>query len=501
MHRRQFLKLLAAATAVTAASPVLAACSSDNSGSDKNASNNASKNLRIAAIGGPGEGLNINEAMSTATWAALYAVYESLVIAGEDKPSFQLAKSIEPNEDATVWTVSLRENPQFSDGSPVTAQDVISSLQVVIKHPMHGITFADVDADKMKVINESTLEIPLKRPRADFVGSVLGVNSLVYKNGDANTGIGSGPYVVESGDSGQGWKLKANEHFPANRRVSDTLEVQVIADADARLRAVDSGAVDLALDLPATAARTLKTAEAWSPGPADSKALLFVLNTKVKPFDDPEVRKAAKLALDRKAMADLVFDGMGTPGADVPGLGFGDYPADISEAKRDVETAKRIFKDKGVTQLTLVTADFTPGMNDGADLAAKQFGEAGVKVTVEKRDPTTYFADMQALRQLPLFASYFVNRSLQSALPFLTGSNAMFNLSGFGTTGDWDARLAAAQAEMDDAKRAKLLEELALEMQAEGGELLWGYANEVHGRVAGVPDLPISQSVAIATTK
>lgn len=84
MHRRQFLKLLAAATAVTAASPVLAACSSDNSGSDKNASNNASKNLRIAAIGGPGEGLNINEAMSTATWAALYAVYESLVIAGED---------------------------------------------------------------------------------------------------------------------------------------------------------------------------------------------------------------------------------------------------------------------------------------------------------------------------------------------------------------------------------------------------------------------------------
>ncbi|CAB0917361.1 ABC transporter substrate-binding protein [Corynebacterium diphtheriae] len=499
MLRRDFLKLLAAATTITATGPVMAACSRDEDSVTSGKA--ATDTIRIAAIGGPGEGLNINEAMSTATWAAMYAVYESLVIAGDSAPDFQLAKSVEPNKDATMWTVTLRDTPLFSDGSPVTAADVVASLKVVAKNPMHGMTYADVDVDKLKAVDDSTAEIHLIRPRADFVDAVLGVNSLVYKNGDPSTTIGSGPYVVESGDSGQGWKLSANEHFPTDRRISQSLEIQVIADADARLRAVDSGAVDLAMDLPATAARSLKNAQAWIPGPADSKALLFVLNTAVAPFNDAEVRRAVKISLDRKAMVDVALDGAGTVGADIPGFGFKDYPEGISEVRRDLDAARQIFKDKGIKELTLVTADFTPGMNDGADIAAKQLADAGVKVTVEKRDPTTYFADMAALRALPFFASYIVNRSLQSALPFMTGSHAMFNLSGFGTSGDWDKRLAAAQAETNDSQRAALLKKLAVEMQRDGGDVLWGYANEVHGRADGIPDVPVSQSVPVPTTK
>ncbi|CAB0819512.1 ABC transporter substrate-binding protein [Corynebacterium diphtheriae] len=132
MLRRDFLKLLAAATTIAATGPVMAACSRDDSATSGKA---ATDTIRIAAIGGPGEGLNINEAMSTATWAAMYAVYESLVIAGDSAPAFQLAKSVEPNKDATMWTVTLRDAPLFSDGSPVTAADVVASLKVVAKTP------------------------------------------------------------------------------------------------------------------------------------------------------------------------------------------------------------------------------------------------------------------------------------------------------------------------------------------------------------------------------
>lgn len=502
MHRRAFLKLLATATTVAAASPIIAACSSDES-EGASASKNGGKaldTLRIAAIGGPGENLNISEATSTATWAAMYAVFESLVIAGSQEPTLQLASSVEPNEDASTWTIKIREGATFSDGSPVTAKDVLASLKHVAENPMHGMTYADVDMAASKATDDSTVELVLTRPRADFVGSVLGLSSLVYKGGDPAKGIGSGPYVVSSGDSGQGWKLAANEHYPADMRVSDSLEIQVIADAQARLRAVDSGAVDLAMDLPGTASRSLRNAEVWSPGPADSKGLLFILNTKVAPFDDAEVRKAMKMALDRTALADAALDGTGTAGSDVPGLGFADFPDDLAEQKQDKDAARKIFKNKGVQKLTLVTADFTPGMNDGADLAAQQLKELGVEVKVEKRDPTTYYADMEALKKLPFFASYFVNRSLTSALPFLTGSQAMFNLSGFGTEGDWDDRLAQLQAETDTDARNKQLADLARTLQEEGGDLLWAYANEIHGRSTGIPDLPISQSVPIAVS-
>lgn len=498
MQRRTFLRLLATAATAAAAAPALAACSSDSSGDGSGGSRDT---LRIAAFGGPGEGLSPAEAVSTATWTVLYAVYESLVIGGDEGPKFQLASTATPNDDATVWRVVLREEAKFSDGSTVTADDVIASFETAAADPMKGMTIADIDVPASRALDESTVEFRLKVPRADFVGSILGISSLVFKGGDPSTGIGSGPYVVESGDSGQGWTLAANSHYPAGGRISDRLEVQVIADADARVRAVDSGAVDLAMDLPATARRSLRTAEAWSPGPADSKGLLFILNTTVAPFDDPEVRRAAKMTLDRKALVDQALDGAGEPGADVPGLGFPGYPDDVEVPRRDLDEARRIFREKGVTELTIATADFSPGMNDGADLAARQFGEAGVTVTVDKREPTTYFADMEALKKLPIFASYFVNRTLESALPFLTGSKAMFNLSGFGANPEWDGKLAAAQAEKNDAKRAELLAELARELQRDGGELLWGYANEIHGRAKGIPDVPVSQSVPVPVKK
>ena len=502
MQRRTFLRILATAAAAATAGPVLAACSSDPSdgGSGKEPGKKLDT-LRIAAIGAPGEGLSPAEAMSTATWAVLYAVYESLVIADDDGALFQLAEKAEPNDDATVWTVSLRDGAKFSDGSPVTAEDVLASFRETAKDPMKGMTLADIDLEASAAKDDSTVEFTLSRPRADFVGTVLGLSSLVFKGGDPSNGIGSGPYVVDSGDSGQGWKLTANPEYPAEKRISDNLEVQVIADADARSRAVDSGAVDLAVDLPATARRSLRTAEAWVPGTADSKGLMFILNTTVAPFDDPDVRRAAKIALDRPALVDQALDGAGEPGADIPGLGFPGYPEKIKAPKRDVEEARRIFEEKGVKEFTIVTADFSPGMNDGAELAARQFEEAGVKVTVDKRDPTTYFADMGALKKLPVFASYFVNRPLESGLPFLTGSKAMFNLSGFGSNPEWDGKLAAAQAETDDGRRADMIADLAEEMHEDGGELLWGYANAVHGRAEGVPDMPVSLSVPLPEKK
>ena len=503
MHRRDFLKFIAAATTVAAASPIISACSSssDSEGaSESKANGKALDTLRIAAIGSPGENLNISEAVSTATWAALYAVYESLVIAGSAKPSLQLASSAKPNDDASVWTITLREGATFSDGTPVTANDVLASVKHIAGNPMHGMSYADVDVATSKAVNDTTVDIVLSRPRADFVDSVLALNSLVYKGGDPANGIGSGPYVIDSGDSGQGWKLTANEHYPTDMRVSKSLEIQVIADAQARLRAVESGAVDLAMDLPATAQRSLHSAQVWSPGAVDSKGLLFILNTKVAPFNDVEVRRAMKMALDRSALVDTALDGTGTPGTDVPGLGFADYPSELSEPKMDKDAARKIFEDKGVKKLTLVTADFTPGMNDGADVLARQLKDLGVEVEVEKRDPATYYSDMEALKKLPFFASYFINRSLLSALPFMTGSKAMLNLSGFATEGDWDKRLEKLQAETDADARAKQLAELARTMQEDGGELLWAYANEIHGRAAGVPDLPVSQSVPVATT-
>ncbi len=500
--RRAFLRLLAASATAAAAAPAIVACSGgpDDAGSGSGGGGDRDV-LRIAAIGSPGERFTPEKATSVATWAGIYAIYESLVVNGPDGPVMMLAQSAEPNDDATEWTVRLRDGAKFSDGSPVTGDDVLKSLAATKALPMKGMELADIDVDG-STADERGVVLRLTRPRADFVESVLGMSSLVFKDGEIDGGLGSGPYVAADGDSSQGWTLPANEHFPGDRRVSRTLEIQSVADADARIRAVESGAVDLALDLPSTAVRTLEgtDAEAWAPGEWDSKGLAFILNTRVAPFDDPEVRRAAKIALDRRAMVDQALDGQGTPGTDVLGHGFPGFPSDITPPERDVEEARRIFADKGVKELTLVTAEFSPGMNDGADLAARQLEEAGVTVTVDKRDPSTYFADMAALQKLPFFAMFMLNRPLVSGLPFTTGTGGMMNNSGFGADPKWDAKLAAAAAETDDAKRDEMLADLARTVHEDGGDLIWAFANEIHGRAQGVPDILVSQQVPVPYT-
>nr|WP_234034451.1 ABC transporter substrate-binding protein [Corynebacterium antarcticum] len=506
VHRRTFLKFLATATATATTGFWLAGCSDNGNNAnggdptDSGATGEAVlKTLRVAATGGPGEEVDPSKALQTATWAAIYAVFEPLVIHTESDARYQLADTVESNDDATEWTVTIREGATFSDGSPVTAGDVMKSVTFTTRDPMKAAIVEDIDTEASTIVDARTVTLRLARPRADFIESVLGMASLVFKDGDPGTGIGSGPYVLGAGDSAQGWTLDANPHFPADRRVSETLEIQVITDPAARTRALESGAVDMALNLPPTAARTLDESMVWIPGPYDSRPLVVVLNTRVAPFDDPEVRHAVKIAIDREELVAQALDGAGEPGADVPGLGFADYPEKLTPPKRDVGKAAAIFAEKGISELTLFTADLVPGMNDGADLIARQLGDAGVTVTVDKRDPVSYYADVPALQELPMFASYLVNRSVLASLTFITGSRAVFNLSGFGTDREWDEKLSATLAETDESERRRMLTTLATTVSQEGGDLIWAFANSVNGLGEGGPPVPVSYSVPVFT--
>lgn len=500
MERRQFLKLLATGTTVALAWSVFAACSQQDADSDAAASNEAKTTLRVAAIGNPGDELDPSAASGTATWAGIYAIFESLVVTAATGPSMQLATTAKPNDDATEWTVTLRDGAKFSDGSPVTAKDVLASLRFTADSQKLGSQLASVDLDKSEAKDDSTVVLALYQPRADFIESVLAKSSLVFKDGDPAKGIGSGPYVKESGSAADGWSFMANEHFPKDKRLSEMLEVRVIADADARIRAVNSGEIDLALDLPVVAAKTLTgDTEIWSAGPSDAKNLGVFLNTDVAPFNNVDARKAFKLAIDREKLAKTLFDGHGQPGDDLPGKGMDGYPESV-RAKRDVAKAKELFAAAGITELTLSTADVSPGMNDAAHLIAEQLDEAGVKLKVDERDPATYYNDIPALMKLPLFATYLQNFPTEYGLQFTSGTNGVFNMSGWGKNAEWDAKLAEIGATVDAKERQKLVDSLSKTYAEEGGTVLWGVQDTLHGRVKGTPDVIMSQGAPVFTT-
>ncbi|MBB1030996.1 ABC transporter substrate-binding protein [Dietzia sp. SLG310A2-38A2] len=497
MDRRGFLRLIAVTGAVTGAGLTLGACATEDGGGHGagagSGSNGEGGTVRVAAMVSPGDTLDPAAATSPGTWVGIVAVYDSLVVLLDNEPVPQLAESITSNDEADVWTVRLRPGATFSDGSPVTADDALASLVYTSASPMAGSFLAPLDADASRAVDEHTLELHLSAPRADFVEAVLAPQSAVFKGGDPQTGVGSGPFVLESGSAEDGWVFSPNPHHPGVG--IDRLEVRSIPDPDARARAVVSGDVDYANDLPVTAARTVTDpARITEGGPADSKALGLILNTRVAPFDDENVRTAFKLLVDRESLVGTVLGQGAVVGEDVLGKGISNYPEDLSGVTRDVARARTLLEDAGVDELTLVTSDVVPGLNDAAELLVTQAREAGLTLTLDRRDPAAYFADIPGLMELPLFSIYWVNRSTATALPFTTGTAGGFNLDGFGADARWDRRLADAAAITDDAERQAAVSELAVEVSERGGQLIWGYQPFLNGTTDAAGDVPSSQS-------
>ncbi|WJZ01773.1 ABC transporter substrate-binding protein [Corynebacterium freiburgense] len=495
MDRRQFLK----SATLGAAGSVLAGCGMEIASYEAFTAPAPSKagQLRIGALGNLKDTIDPATASGPATWAAIYAIFESLVITGPDGPVFQLAKRIEHNEDATLWTIYLRDQATYSDGSAVSALDVIRSYKYLAgKAPFAGLLEC-LDLAKSKSFDETTAVLRLHEPRFDFIETVLAVISPVFKNGDPTSQVGSGPYVLDGGNAESGWKFKANQHYPPAWRLSNGLEIHTINDADKRIRALNAGDIDLAIDVSANAEQLLMgDAEIWNAGAHDTRNLGFFLHTASSPFDSQDAREAFKLAIDREKLAGVIFDGYGKPGNDLPGQELQGFPRGLRK-KRDKDEAKKIFDAASVQKLTITTAELCPGMNDAAFLLVDQFQEVGVELTVEEHDVSTYLSDFGPKQTQQVLAASLPNLKLETAIALYGGPESMFNLSGWGQEGDWPTELAEFASNDTDIEREDMIEQLASTFADKGAFVLWGVRKSHHARAKGIPNVHMHLGIPI----
>lgn len=425
-------------------------------------------------------------------------VYDSLMHLDGSGYKMSLAEAVEPNDDGTEWSIRIRGGVTFHDGRPVEAKDVAYSLRTLGTKPSNRASvYADVDVDNISVVDELTVNVPLRRPRGDFREAVLVVYSTIFPDGttDFSKAIGSGPYRLDATDERAVRLVAVEEHWSGTPTVTE-LEIMRISDAAARLAAVKTGQLDYAVNISATGAQAEQgnaDLTIQRGGPANAFALSFAMNQRLAPFDDSRVRRAVRLVVDRQALVDSALRGLGTPGADVAGLGLPGYAPGIGERNQDIEEARRLFAEAGVTELTLRAAEVVPGMMAAAQLFAQQMADAGVKLTVAEEPVDTYYADLAGLSSHPFQAFYYSNRPAAVHLAATTTETAVFNVTGTGQ--DYWKRLAAAQVSVDDAERAAAFEQLQMEFYESGGDLLWGFQETLDVSRAGISDVRMAQSV------
>lgn len=447
--------------------------------------------LRVAFNdGGVGETLNPLRLPTFVETARAQQIYDRLFQQQADRSMAPvLAESLEANDDATVWTLKLKEGVTFHDGKPFTADDVLWTLNLIADPDSASESLSNIepiDLEATKKVSNTEIEFHLKRPIGDFA-TLLGSKSLlIVPDGQseftAETANGTGPFKLEEFVVGERTVLSANEDYHAGRPHVDTLEMIQIPDNTARLNALQGGQVDAMVFLEYPQAKALENDDSVQliRGPG-SAAVPFTMRIDEAPFDDPKVREAFKLSVDREQMVDNVLLGFGRVGNDVFGEGYPSYNQSLEQREYDPERAKELLAEAGYPDgltVTLYTSDAGPGMKASATALKEQASAAGIEIQLETLDTAAYFSNDLYL-SAPLYQSYW-SSSFESVTQDGLLPDSPYNETGWPPEGsDWADRFREAQGIADDDERNALYGQLQQELWADGGYIIWGFADLV----------------------
>ncbi len=293
-----------------------------------------------------------------------------------------LAESYEVSDDGLTYTFKLRKGLKWSDGSDLTANDFVYSWKRVadpntaapysfdVLGQLKGYEQAskgDLDALGVKAVDDNTFVVELANPVPFFdkIAAFTTLNVVNQATIEANpedwtlkpeTYITAGPYKMVEFTDGDRVVLEKNEnYFDKDKITFDKLTYRLIEDPNAAYTAYNQGKITMIKSVPSEEIPTLKDSDEFHVDPLMGTYYIS-FNTQKAPYDNPDVRKALALVIDRDYVANTIMQGTYLPtnkliGIGVSdaapsssfekvteekytkGIGSGDYEADVKEAQ------------------------------------------------------------------------------------------------------------------------------------------------------------------------
>ena len=353
------------------------------------------------------------------TISLVYASLTQLDEKGNAGPG--LAEKWEYNDAGDEVTFTLREGLTFSDGTPIDAEAVRSSLlrgktqeNSLLKDQLS--TIEDVTAD-------SELEVTLDLVNPDYqvpnllagkTGAIVSPTAVEKDVAAIPTApVGAGPFTIESFVPESNAVLVKNpEYWNAENVHIDRLELSTGTDPATVIAAVQSGALDVA-SLPASKIEEAKAA-GLEVDVIDSLTVSQVdIHSGIAPLDDPKVVEALKYAIDRQEIVDVAGFGIGTVTYQPFPKGYVAYNPELDELfAYDPEKTKQLLEDAGYApnelSIEITAASYSENI---AVLVQEQLKKVGVKSTINLVAPGSSTWQQQV----------YINRTAQFALDGTVG--------------------------------------------------------------------------------
>lgn len=413
-----------------------------------------------------------------------------------------LAESWESSPDARVWTFRLRKGVEFHNGKTFTAHDVLANINYHRKpDSKSSLKPLAKPIKEVRVDSDNVVVFELEGGNADFPYSLNRPGFAAFPStpeGDLawRDGLGTGGYLLKSFEPGVRAYFERNPNYwKEGRAFADQVELLSITDATARTNALITGEVH-AID-----SVDLKTANLLSRKPGihveETSGPLhytFPMITTQAPFDDINVRRALKHAVDREEMLAKILHGHGTIGNDNPiGPSYRFHAKDLEQTVYDPDKARHHLRKAGFESLkiNLSAADAAfAGAVDAAALYRERAAAAGINIDIVREPNDGYWSNVWMKK--PFSACYWAGYETEDTI-FTTGyaADASWNDT-FWKHERFNKLLVEARAELNEAKRAELYREMQIILRDEGGVVVPMFANAVfarsdkveHGKVA-----------------
>jgi len=370
------------------------------------------------------------------------------------------------NEDRSKISLEVRKGATWHDGSPVTPEDVVWSLQRAAD-PKGGnpIQFVWAKIGNYK-IDGSTItadvvefEPVLFKWMAFLTGYVMpkAYYEKVGAEGFEKAPIGSGPYMVEAFERNAYLKLKAHPGYWGPKPAFESVVFKFVTDATSRVAEVESGGSDVTLEMPYEEFDRLKAKPglAGSSIPVSDIAMIFV--TDIDPMLDRNVRLAANHAIDKKAIVERLLKGYGVPISTLEAPGYAAFDPSIV-VTYDPELSKSLLAKSGYSPEKLVkftiqtTRGFKPKDYEMIQAIVGMWRKVGIEANIEIYEVAKHF-ELRAQHKLAPAAFYNWGNAIGD--PSTSTGFAMFGPSPHCAWKGKDTieRIAPLWGEKDEAKR------------------------------------------------
>jgi peptide/nickel transport system substrate-binding protein len=318
-----------------------------------------------------------------------------------------LASSWSPNADATVWTFNLQKSAKFSDGTPMTADDVVYSFQTQTNPKTGGAALSVFSGllvpDGVVKVDDYTVALHLEVPDANFVDAVSpdNFNMVIVPNGYDYSNyqsemLGTGRFVKTGFTPNVGATFIRNPNYWGTPALPATLEFTFYAGEVPMTAGLEAGNIDCNGSFSVATSPQLLSGGFNVIAVRESAHRELSMRNDLPPFTNKYVRQALALTLDRPAIVKALFKGYAEVGNDSPFASIFKAtvgPPAVPQRTQNLKLAKELLAKAGVPRgfsAPLFTEEYEE-CAEFAQIIKSSAAQVGVDISLNVETETKYF--------------------------------------------------------------------------------------------------------------